>query len=105
MEKLLELNPASSKAHFNLGLAYASKNMVESAISEFRKTVSSDPENIGARYNLAYAYEEKDMIDEAVAEYKKAMDVNYREQGKTIETANKQKEPENVIVTFDKHEN
>ena len=79
--------------------------MVESAISEFRKTVSSDPENIDARYNLAYAYEEKDMIDEAVAEYKKAMDVNYREQGKTIETADKQEEPENVIVTFDKHEN
>ena len=33
------------------------------------------------------------------------MDVNYREQGKTTETANKQKEPEDVIVTFDKHNN
>ena len=45
--------------------------MVENAINEFRKTVSSDPENIDARYNLAYAYEEKDMIDEAVSEYKR----------------------------------
>ena len=87
-----------------MGLAYASKNMVESAISEFRKTVSNDPENIGARYNLAYAYEEKDMIDEAVSEYKKAVNVNFKEQGKTIETVNKQKEPENVTVTFDKHD-
>ncbi|OHB93709.1 MAG: hypothetical protein A2Z58_05465 [Planctomycetes bacterium RIFCSPHIGHO2_12_42_15] len=67
--------------------------------------MSNDPEHIDARYNLAYAYEEKDMIDEAASEYKKAMNVNFKEQGKTIETLNKQNESENVIATFDKHEN
>ena len=33
------------------------------------------------------------------------MNVNVKEQGKTIETVNKQNESENVIATFDKHEN
>jgi len=33
------------------------------------------------------------------------MNVTFKEQGKTIETVNKQNELENVIATFDKHEN
>ena len=82
-----------------MGLAYASKNMTEDAITQFKKTVGADPTNTNALYNLAYAYEEKGMIDEAITEYKKAIKVNSDVQGQNKKSVDTQDDPEKVIVT------
>ena len=48
----VELQPDSPKAHFNLGLAYSKKGVVDPAEAAYRKALELDPDLLEAWVNL-----------------------------------------------------
>ncbi len=70
--------PVSSKnyfptAHYNLGLAYARKDMLDQAIAEYKRAIEIKPDYAYAHYNLGFVYNRKGLVDQAIEEYKKAI--------------------------------
>jgi len=68
-------------AHSNLGAAYIRREMLDEAISEYKKILAIKPDNAEAHNNLGAAYAKKGMLDEAIAEYEHAIALkpNYAE--------------------------
>ena len=63
-------------AHNNLGLAYSKKDMVDEAISEYKKALTIRPHFAKPHNNLGNIYHRKGKLDEAISEYKKALVIN-----------------------------
>ena len=99
--KFIALSPGSSKIHFNLGLAYANKDMFSEAIAAFKKALSIDPENIQTLYHLADAYDKSGLIDDAFHEYNIAAKlISKAKNKKNNASADKQNNSEEIVVTF-----
>ena len=60
-EKVLDLNPNSAEAHFNLGIAYGEKKLFEKQVSEYKKAIAINPKYVKAYKNLESVYREKGM--------------------------------------------
>jgi tetratricopeptide (TPR) repeat protein len=75
----LIVGPDHAEVHYNLGLAYAQKDMLDDAITEFKRALAIDPDFAGAHGNLGESYRRKDMLDDAITEFKRALaiDPNY----------------------------
>lgn len=52
---LIKENPQNDKLHYNLGLLYFKKGLVDLAIDEYQKAIMANPYNIYAEHNLKVA--------------------------------------------------
>ena len=64
-KKVLDLNPNSAEAHFNLGIAYGEKKMFEHQVGEYKKAIAINPKYAKAYKNLESTYRKKGMKEEA----------------------------------------
>lgn len=69
-------SPMAAMPHYNLGIEYAEREMVNRAIDEFRRAAKLDPGYDDAFYNLGVMYEQKGLIKEAVAKYREVIRIN-----------------------------
>ena len=43
-QQAIEKNPSYAEAHYNLGIVYSEKGMVEDAITAYKKTLENEPQ-------------------------------------------------------------
>jgi len=46
------MQPEDANAHYNLGLAYDNKGLVDEAVQQLRETIRLKPDDANAHYNL-----------------------------------------------------
>lgn len=74
--KAIAITPNDARAHYNLGIAYSKKGMLDESMAEYKKAIGIDPKFAEAHNNLGNVYGTKGMIDEEISEYKKAITLN-----------------------------
>ncbi len=75
-EKVVELSPMDSEAHYNLGNSLKELNRLDEAKSSFKRAIALKPDFTEAHRNLGNALHELGRLDEAEASYKKAIALN-----------------------------
>jgi tetratricopeptide (TPR) repeat protein len=73
--KAVELSPQSSRAHNNLGRAYAISKQVEKSMDSFNRAIELDKGNYDAYYNRGILRNNTGNIDEAVIDINKSLDL------------------------------
>ena len=76
LEKVVKLNPASSKGHVDLGIAYAATNRNQDALVEFKRAVALKPDDVNAHWRLGRLYRSMGKTSEATAEFNKSKSLN-----------------------------
>jgi protein O-mannosyl-transferase len=71
-EQAVKLKPDST-AYFNLGLGYAAKKQMKTAMESYAKAIQLDPANADAHYNLGNAYLAQNVPQAAIMEYREAI--------------------------------
>jgi tetratricopeptide (TPR) repeat protein len=56
IEKCIEVDPSSARAHFELGKLHTWRQDYPSAVTHYRKAVALDPKSAKAFFNLGYVY-------------------------------------------------
>ncbi|MBE7447001.1 MAG: tetratricopeptide repeat protein [Planctomycetia bacterium] len=81
------LKPNYYDAHFNLGLAYFKKDLLDASIDEFRLAIHYEPDHAEAHSCLGTVYANKGLFDKAIIEIEKALQIkpNYPNAYKTWE--------------------
>ena len=74
--KVIETNPKSAPAYYNLGFAYDKKGDLAKAISYFSKAIEADPTLADAYYNRGFAYYKKGAFDNAITDYNKVIEIS-----------------------------
>ncbi|HWR57559.1 MAG TPA: tetratricopeptide repeat protein [Thermodesulfovibrionales bacterium] len=70
---VLEKNPGDWVAHFNLGLAYRFKGLLDKSIEQYKTTVRLQPGYVETYANLCEAYRAKGSLDMAIRQCKTAL--------------------------------
>jgi hypothetical protein len=88
-------NPWNSRAHNNIGTAYAKQGLIDEAIAEYREALRLKPDLADladVHFNLALAYKVKGLKNEALREFEKGLKIrpNDEEARKILETLSKQ---------------
>jgi len=65
--------PQKPRGHYNLGLAYQDKGMLETAISEYQKVLALKPDYADAHNNLGNVYKTQGRVDEAIEVYQRVL--------------------------------
>ncbi len=76
LEKLVKINPASSMAHRDLGIAFTGTGHTEDALGEFKTAIALKPDDVSAHWRLGRLYRAIGKIAEAQAEFDKAKSLN-----------------------------
>ena len=76
--KVITINPEHIEAHYNLGMAYYRKGVIDEAIEEWEKVITVDPDYGRAHSSLASAYYERGQYCKALKHYQKAIDLGYK---------------------------
>jgi hypothetical protein len=66
-------SPQKARVWNNLGFAYRSKDMLDEAISAYKKAIDLNPEYVSAYVNLGVAYAHKNNLRDAIDCYEKAI--------------------------------
>ncbi len=66
-------------AHLELGIAYAERDQIDQAISEFQSAIEANPHHLESYVRLGTTYGLKGMTNEALSEFKKAIEINLNE--------------------------
>jgi tetratricopeptide (TPR) repeat protein len=74
-ERSLELDPASSDAHLNLGAAYAEQGQMEAAEAQFRAAVALSPLSLPARNVLGKLYFDAGRLGEAEEQFRRSAEI------------------------------
>ncbi len=61
--------PANATVHYNLGIFYAGRNMIEKAIEQYLIAIKLTPDFVDAHYNLGNTYRGRNMPDKAIEQY------------------------------------
>jgi tetratricopeptide (TPR) repeat protein len=69
-------SPDNPVAHNELGLAYASKGLLDMAIAEYQAALRLNPDYPKAHNNLGIAYASEGLLDRAIAEFQTALRLN-----------------------------
>lgn len=69
LNKYLEMNPKSAKAHYQLGIIYESLNDFDNAVKSLETAVTLDNRNKNYHYRLGYCYENNHQFDKSQKEY------------------------------------
>lgn len=72
LRRVLELDPESVVAYYQMGLVYGEADQRNEAIESFKKALKIEPQNLQARLGLGDVYSKMTRNDLAVAEYLKA---------------------------------
>lgn len=75
-KKVVALQPADMRAHFNLANAYLSAGERDQAIGEYRNMIELDSKLDWAHFNLASLYLQKEETSSAIEEFEKAAELN-----------------------------
>ncbi len=75
-QQALRLNPSSSQAHHNLGMALRAQGQAEQAVAEFRAALRLQPDYESAEHHLANCLADAGMLKEAEAHYLAAVRLN-----------------------------
>ena len=75
-EHALRLDPDSSFAHNNLGLALTELGKTDLAARHYQEAVRLDPANAGARNNLGIALNHQGRREEAILQYREALKID-----------------------------
>jgi tetratricopeptide (TPR) repeat protein len=65
--------PQKPRGHYNLGLAYQDKGMLEAAIPEYQKVLALKPDYADAHNNLGNVYKTQGRVDEAIEVYQRVL--------------------------------
>ena len=68
-------NPGNAELHFNLGIVYAEKHLVEAALNEFLNVVKLKPDYALAYYRAARIYDEQVRTDDTIRMCKQFVDL------------------------------
>jgi len=71
--KAIQLDPLSSKAYNNLGIAYFEEKEFSKALEAYLKAVELNPEQLEIRYNLALLYLAMGQNDQAAAQIREVL--------------------------------
>ena len=74
-KKVIELEPESPVAYYNMGNAYANKQDYDKAIECYEKAIELNPDLAEAYYNMGYIYDDKQDYDKAIECYEKAIEL------------------------------
>jgi tetratricopeptide (TPR) repeat protein len=80
-QQALRLNPNSSQAHHNLGMALQAQGKADAAMAEFRAALQLQPDYESAEHNLANRLADAGRVEEAMTHYLAALrlDPNHAE--------------------------
>lgn len=79
--RILELKPADSTAHINLGNLLSDKEEADEAEAEYRAAINADPNNSAAHNNLGILLKNKGKLKEAEAEYRATINADPNNSG------------------------
>jgi tetratricopeptide (TPR) repeat protein len=71
IEDQMGLTRKDASGAYNLGLAYAAKDDLETAISFWKQALKKDPDLVEAEFNLAVAYERQGNTTQARKQYER----------------------------------
>jgi len=74
--KTVETSPESYMGHVNLGIIYAERELIASAVKELERAVELNPLGEAAHDILGTLYSDSGRVDEALEEHKKAVTIN-----------------------------
>jgi tetratricopeptide (TPR) repeat protein len=72
-QEALRLQPDPADAHYNLGVALASKGQVDEAIRQYQEALRLKPDHADAHNNLGVALGKKGQVDEAIRQFQEAL--------------------------------
>lgn len=78
-QKMVEANPQSDTAHYNLGYLYVRLQRFSEAVEVFKKVIELRPDNDYAYYNLGYCYNQIKNYREAIKAFQKFVELNPEE--------------------------
>lgn len=74
--KRLQSGSDSDILHYNLGVLYRRKGLIQEALSEYEQALKINPNHISAHSNLGSLYEEEGFLDKAMAEFEKVVSID-----------------------------
>ncbi len=75
MSRGIELNPADSKAHNNLGTYYYQQGNFQQALIHFKAATDNDPQNFKAWTNLGTLYSASNQFQQALSAFENALKI------------------------------
>lgn len=75
-EKMVEIEPESYRALYNLGITYFNLGNLEKALESYNKALEIKPDYKYCYYNIGYLYEVRSDLDKAMEFYEKALNID-----------------------------
>lgn len=72
-KEAIQLKPNYYDAHFNLGLAYFKKGLLDASMDEFKLAIHYEPDHAEAHSCLGTVYANKGLFDNAIKEIEEAL--------------------------------
>ena len=72
-EKMVEIEPESYRAFYNLGISYFNLGETEKALASYNEALKIKPDYKYCLYNIGYLYERAGDLDKALDFYEKAL--------------------------------
>jgi tetratricopeptide (TPR) repeat protein len=77
-EKMIEIDPESYRAFYNLGITHFNLGNIEKALESYNKALKIKPDYKYCYYNIGYLYESQGELDKAMQFYEKALNIDPR---------------------------